>query len=74
MTDQDLHVELQGGDIVVTMTGTPYRQVFRCTEDGLVSVSEFIRDDPENLIRPRDFAVRADKAARQMARQLRWIV
>jgi hypothetical protein len=48
--------------------------VFRCTVDGLVFVSDVVRDDPEAPIRPEEFAIRAEAAARQTTRELGWIV
>ena len=38
MTDHDLHVEVQGGEIIVTLPGSNYRVVYhKAAEPGLIA-------------------------------------
>jgi hypothetical protein len=76
MTDPDLHVEVQGGDIAVTLPGTDYAATYyRATSfpQQLLSKSYSGREaDGAPMTRAR-FHARAWKLANDKARELGWI-
>ena len=70
----DLHVELDGLNIIVTMSGTSFRVAYRTEGDAWLVVSHRFRDDADAPITRVEFLVRAWKAANDKARELGWIV
>jgi hypothetical protein len=75
MTDDHLHVEIRGGDIVVTLPET----IFMVTYFKPAGTSHLIArpnwtDDPDASIELGDFLARAWKLANAKARELGWIV
>jgi hypothetical protein len=77
MTDNcDLCVEVRGQDIVVTMSGTSLRVVYRKSHQGsqLVPRLDYFRDQQKGPITRAEFLARALKAANDKARELGWIV
>jgi hypothetical protein len=73
MTDTDLHVEVHGGDIVVTMPGTSFSVTYRKSEvaPGLIG-SGYMRDPLEAVTRA-EFLHRAGRLGTDKARELGWI-
>jgi uncharacterized protein (DUF736 family) len=76
MTDSsDLHAEVDGLNIIVTMSGTSFRVAYRMAEgDAWLVVSDYFRDDVDAPITRVEFHARAWKAANDKARELGWIV
>jgi hypothetical protein len=76
MTDNgDLHAEVDGVNIIVTMVGTSFRVVYRMAEGyDWLTVSDYVRDDVDAPITRPEFVVRAWKLAHDKARELGWIV
>jgi hypothetical protein len=71
----DLHVEVQGGDIIVTLPGTSYVLTYRKSEvaPGLVGWG-YMRDDPQEAVTRTEFLERARSLGTDKARELGWIV
>ena len=77
MDKRDLHVEVQGDDIVVTLSGTSYVvRYYRATAfpQQLLTKSHSGREDQGAPITQAEFHTRAWKAANAKARELEWIV
>jgi hypothetical protein len=70
----NLHVEVRGGDIVVTLPGTRYVLTYRKSEiaPGLVA-SGYMRDDPREAVMRTEFLERARRLGTDKARELGWI-
>jgi hypothetical protein len=76
MTDQDdLKIEVRAGDIVVTMSGTSFRVVYRKPLRGpqLVARLDYFQDQQKGSITRAEFLARAWKLANDKARELGWI-
>jgi hypothetical protein len=76
MTDPDLHVEVQGGDIVVTLPGTDYAATYyRATSfpQQLLSKSYSGREADGAPMTRAEFHTHAWKLANDKARELGWI-
>ena len=74
---RDLHVEVQGDDIVVTLPGTSYVVTYyRATAfpQQLLTKSHSGREDQDAPMTQAAFHARAWKAANDKARELGWIV
>jgi hypothetical protein len=78
MTDQrDLHVEVQGDDIVVTLPGTSYVVTYyraAAFPQQLLTKSHSGREDQDGPMTQAEFHARAWKVAKAKARKLGWIV
>jgi hypothetical protein len=75
MTGHNLHVEVQGGEIIVTMPETSFRVAYRrVQETPWFIASDHVRDDPDAPITRAEFLTRAWKGANDKARELGWIV
>jgi hypothetical protein len=74
--DHDLHVEVQGEDIVVTMEDTGFRVVYRKPhrEPMLVAKLNYFPDEQQGPITRAEFLARAWQLANEKARELGWIV
>jgi hypothetical protein len=72
----DLHVEVRGLDIIVTMPGTKHRVTFQQPADGrqLIPKPEHIPAHKEGSISREAFIARAWETANDKARELGWIV
>jgi hypothetical protein len=72
----DLHVEVRGLDIIVTMPGTRHRVTFQQPADGrqLIPKPEHKPAQKEGSISREAFIARAWEAANDKARELGWIV
>ena len=74
---RDLHVEVQGDDIVVSLPGTSYVVTYyRATAfpQQLLTKSHSGREDQDAPMTQAEFHARAWKAAKDKARELGWIV
>jgi hypothetical protein len=77
MTDnRDLHVEVDGLDIIVTMPGTKHRVTFQQPADGrqLIPKPERVPAQKEDSISREAFIAYAWVVATDKARELGWIV
>jgi hypothetical protein len=76
MTDHDLHVEVQGDEIVVTLPGMSYRVVYcrPASTPGLMAKYHSGRREHGSPMTEAEFHVRAQKAAYDKARELGWII
>jgi len=78
ITERDrLYVEVHGDEIVVTLSGTSYRVVYRkpsSGKPGLMATSRSGRWEQGTPITQAEFNARASKAADDKARELGWIV
>jgi hypothetical protein len=72
----DLHVAVQGDDIIVTMQGTSFRVVYRKPhlDPGLVAKLDYFPEEQKGPVTHAEFLARAWKAAADKARELGWIV
>jgi hypothetical protein len=73
----DLHIELKGGnELVVTMTGSTFRAVYRKPNRGaqLVPKLDYFQDEQKGPIARREFIALARRLANDKARELGWIV
>jgi hypothetical protein len=77
MSAGDLHVEVQGGDIVVSLPGSSYAVTYyraAAFPQQLLTKSHSGRWDQGAPITTAEFHARAWKAANDKARELGWIV
>jgi hypothetical protein len=77
MTDShDLHIEVRGEELVVTMPGTTFRVVYRKPHRGgkLAARLDYFQDEQKGPITRAEFLTRALKAANDKARALGWIM
>jgi hypothetical protein len=77
VTGPDLHVEARDQDIVVTMSGTSLRVVYRKPHRGsqqLVARLDYFQDQQKGPITRAEFLALASKLANDKARELGWIV
>ena len=77
MKERDLHVEVQGDDIVVSLPGTSYVVTYyRATAfpQQLLTKSHSGRQDQNAPMTQAEFHARAWKAANAKAKELGWIV
>jgi hypothetical protein len=74
--DHGLHVEVQGGNIVVTLPYTRYMVTYYkpSTSFGLLAKHFPDRNDPHARLTQADFLAQAWKLANAKARELGWIV
>jgi hypothetical protein len=74
--DHDLHVEVDGGEIVVTVPGTSYRAVYHrpANKPWLIATSRSGRWEKGTSMTTAEFYARAWKLANDKARELGWIV
>jgi hypothetical protein len=73
--DSDLHVELDGLNVIVTMSGTGFRVAYRKARgEAWLAVSDYVRDDVDAPITRAEFLARSWKVANDKARELGWIV
>jgi hypothetical protein len=75
--DADLHVEVQGSDIIVTLPGTSYVVTYHraaAFPQQLLSKSHSGREDQGAPMTETEFHARAWRAATNKARELGWIV
>ena len=72
----DLNLEVQGGEIIVTMPNTNYRAVYHkpIAEPGLIALSLTGREEDGSPITSAQFHARAWIAASNKARKLAWIM
>ena len=72
----DLHVEVRGLDIIVTMPGTTHRVTFQRAADGrqLIPKPEHVPVQKEDEISREAFIAYAWVVATDKARELGWIV
>jgi hypothetical protein len=73
---QDLHIEVRGQDIVVTMPDTSLRVVYRKPHHGsqLVARLDYFQDQQKGAITRAEFLALASKLANDKACELGWIV
>jgi hypothetical protein len=74
MSGRDVHVQLWGTDIIVTMPGTGFSVTYQKLADAPRLSSDYVRDDRDASITRAEFLARAWKAANDKARELGWIV
>jgi hypothetical protein len=76
MSELELHVEVEGGDIVVTLPGTDYSVTYFKPERAPQLLAKDIsdRDDPRLPMTGAEFLAKAWKLANDKARELGWIV
>ena len=74
MTDHDLHVEVQGGEIIVTLPGSNYRVVYHKAEPGLIAKARSGNTSHIATMTQAEFHARAWKAANDKAHELGWIM
>ena len=76
MTDnQSLHVEVQGGDIIVTLPGTNFMVTYlRPAGTSHLIARPNWTNDPDASIEFEEFLTQAWTAAQDKARELGWIV
>jgi hypothetical protein len=74
MTDShNLHVEVQGGDIIVTLPGTGYRISYgRVGGRARLAAFDYVMDSEADTA-PSVFLTRSLKAANDKARELGWL-
>jgi hypothetical protein len=75
--DANLHVEVRGNDIVVTLRGTSYAATYyraAAFPQQLLSKSHSGREDQGAPMTQAEFHARAWRAANDKARSLGWIV
>lgn len=74
--ERDLHVEVQGGEIIVTLPGTSYRVVYcrPTSTPGLMAKYHSGRREHGSPMTEAEFHARAWAAANDKARELGWIV
>jgi hypothetical protein len=74
MTDQDLHVEARGDEIIVTLPGTNYvATYYRATSRELLVKSHAGQEADGAPMTQAEFQARAWKLANHKARELGWI-
>jgi hypothetical protein len=71
----DLHVEVQGGLIMVTLPGSSYSVTYCKARKGpyLLARSLPTKDDRNAVLTSADFLAQAWKVANHKARELKWI-
>jgi hypothetical protein len=76
MSELELHVEVKGGDIVVTLPGADYSVTYFKPERAPQLLAKDIsdRDDPRLPMTGAEFLAKAWKLANDKARELGWIV
>jgi hypothetical protein len=76
MYARDLHVEVRGDDIIVTLPGTKFMVTYHKSEDAplLAPKSDWTDDPDATAVTLGAFRARAWIAAREKARELGWIV
>jgi hypothetical protein len=75
MCADGLHVEVQGGDIVVTLPGTSYRVVYCKPAGSPLPTKEFpVKNDRRASMKVATFLALARKLANAKGRGLGWIV
>ena len=76
MSAGNLHVEMQDGDIVVTLPYTRYTVTYyKAAKSPQLLAKRFpAKDDPRAPMTHAEFLARAWKAANDKARELGWIV
>ena len=76
MDTSDLHMEVDGLDIIVTMPGTKHRVTFQRPADGrqLIPKPEHVPVQKEDSISREAFIAYAWVVATDKARELGWIV
>jgi hypothetical protein len=72
---QDLHIDVKGDELVVTMPGSTFRVVYRKPNRGaqLVSKLNYFQDEQKGLITRAEFIALALRLANDKARELGWI-
>ena len=75
MSELELHVEVEGGDIVVTLPGTDYSVTYFKLERAPQLLAKDIsdRDDPRLPMTGAEFLAKAWKLANDKARELGWV-
>jgi hypothetical protein len=75
VTELLLRLEMQDGDIVITLPGTSYQVTFRRPANGPgIGASHDMQDDDDAPITRSEFLARAWRVAKDKARDLGWIV
>ena len=76
MSAGDLHVEVRGGDIVVTLPYTHYTVTYYKPANSPQLLAKRFpgKDDPHARLTHAEFLARAWKLANDKARELGWIV
>ena len=76
MTDADLHVEVQGDEITISLPGSRYSVTYFKPEyqTGLLARRISERKDPLVAMGVQEFLAQAWKLANDKARELGWIV
>jgi hypothetical protein len=74
--DADLHVEVQGGEIIITLPGSIYSVTYFKSPNGrhLSAKSLPIKHDRLAVMTSAEFLAQAWKLANDKARELGWIV
>jgi len=72
----ELHVEIQGGEIIVTLPSSKYSVTYYkpAKSPQLLAKRISLKDDPLASITASEFLALAWRAANQKARELGWIV
>ena len=72
----DLHIEVKGDELVVTMAGSTFRAVYRKPNRGaqLVPKLNYFQDEQKGPITRAEFMALARTLADAKARELGWIV
>jgi hypothetical protein len=72
--EADLHVEVQGDEIIVTLPGTHRVTYYRATPHELLAKSYSGQEADGGSMTKAEFLARAWKLANDKARELGWIV
>ena len=72
----EFDVELEDGDIAVSLPGTRLKAIFQKSSDGegLVLLSSWTANSQDAPMTPEEFCVRAEQAANAKARELAWFI
>lgn len=72
----EFEVELEDGNIAVSLQGTHLKAIYQKPSEGeaLVLLSSWMANAPDAPMTPEEFRVRAEQAANAKARELGWFI
>lgn len=72
----EFEVELEDGNIAVSLQGTHLKAIYQKSSEGeaLVLLSSWMANAPDAPMTPEEFRVRAEQAANAKARELGWFI
>ena len=73
---QEFDVELEDGNIVMSVPGTRLKAIYQKSSEGegLVELSLWTANEQDAPMTPEEFRVRAEQAANAKARELSWFI